>query len=312
MFYFVTTLRHPDNILSVSATLRLVSLTIESILNQTTQYPFKLLIVCNVDFDIERELGLLHDTLDERIEFLKVDFEAPSTGRGSDQSIDSLWLDKGYKLAAALHYLRDADVKWIYPIDADDWVSTGIVEHVSTNLKSTVDLWYINRGMLLNFDDRTWLRKYGMCRYCGSTFIYDFKTLVDFIFVKEEFGSDRPDVGDPYTVGWLSKIVNQCLVAVLLGNHRAQLGYYSKAGKCVRAVKSESVGWVTNTGENHSGQHTGSIGVNLSSDTLEIYGIKSLYGADRHNGLFFRVLGYVATISSFLGWAITNKTEDKV
>jgi hypothetical protein len=293
----------------MAETYRLLSLTTESVLNQRTSTPFRLLIVSNAPLERERFLAEVPEEKANLVESLVVRFPPPSTGRGAEQPIEALWDDKGYKLVAALHHMRPAAPSWVYPIDSDDWIASTLVEAVTSSTKHA-DLWYVDRGLLVDMHRRTYVRKFGMCRYCGTSFIHRFEVLSSKIFTSPL--NDAAAGNYPYSKDQLREHCDQDLVRKLLGNHRHQLGHYKSQGHQVARVPGDAICWVTNTGENHSGSHGQDMGTALSAEVLSRYGISSIEPAQAGTGILNQLRGYTASVSSRLGWLKTDKNAERV
>jgi hypothetical protein len=295
MFFFVTTLRHPDNAKDYQAVIHLLSLTIESVSSQQTSVPYKFLIVCNKK---------PHISVDEnKVIFHIVDFPSPGLGRANQLSFDSFLIDKGTKIAAGLLFLKSHSPSKIFIIDADDWVHNKIVEHVAA--APNTDFWYANGGYLLNLGDKKSIRKYGLCRYCGSTFIYDYKKLMEMVNCDNELSENSSK--EEMIAG-----IKEFPLLNILGNHRCQLAYIRKFGWKIKPIPFKAVCWVVNTGENHSGKTGGHQGLPLKFSLLSQFGITSILASEEKNTISSCISEAAERLKSYLGWLVTNKTKTKV
>ncbi|WP_158971654.1 hypothetical protein [Paraglaciecola sp. L3A3] len=295
MFYFITTLRHPSNAKNYQSVLNLLKNTIESVCSQKTQHSYKFLIVCNEIPDIKVDTS--------KVEFLAVDFEPPGEGAGSKLSFESVLKDKGTKLAAGLAWIHQYNPSKVFIIDADDWVSRDVVEFVNSNPE--VDYWHVDTGYLVNLAEKKSTRKHGLCRYCGSTYIYNYHKLLNLI---------------GYT-GTLNQILSQDQIIenidgfgllYLLGDHRRQLGFFHRLQEKIIPIPFKAICWILDTGENHSGKTGGSDGVPITAAMLNEFGIKSFDIPDRKATLMEKCKEFIAKTTSRIGWAKTDKTAEKV
>ncbi len=295
MFIFITSIRHPNNAKNYSVILDLLKLTISSVCAQNTNFAFKFLIVCNERPNINVDESI--------VEFLEVDFPQPGDGKSIELAFESVLKDKGSKLAAGLAWINQYSPSKVFIIDADDWVNNNIVEYVSIN--NDTHFWHVDTGYLINLASKKSTQKHGLCRYCGSTYIYDYKQLLDIIEYK----------------GTLDKVVTQSEVIdnindfgmnYILGDHRRQLGHFNKINKKIVPLPFKAICWVLDTGENHSGKTGGDEGVPMTQSLLQQFGVSKLTIPRRPSTINEVYKASVAKLISYMGWLITDKTADKV
>jgi hypothetical protein len=295
MFYFITTLRHPKNAKNYQSVIDLLKLTIESVCNQKTQHPYKLLVVCNEIPDIEVDTN--------RVEYHAVDFPPPGEGKASELLLRDMHFDKGVKIAAGLLYMQQHNPSKVFIIDADDWVNQNIVE--TTASQPDVDFWYADRGYLVNFRDKKYIRKHGLCRYCGTTFIYDYQKLISAL----GFNTDIPFTASREEIA--NNIEDFPLVSIL-GNHRFQFSYMNKFGYSFKVLPYNAICWILNTGENHSGKTGGDEGLPLDQKTLSKFGMLTYTPSTQKASIMNRISEVIEKSKSHLGWIFTDKKADKV
>ncbi|KXI28503.1 hypothetical protein [Paraglaciecola hydrolytica] len=295
MFFFITSIRHPNNAKNYRVILDLLQLTISSVCSQKTQFKFKFLIVCNEMPNIKVDESI--------VEFLVVDFPQPGDGKSIELAFESVLKDKGSKLAAGLAWINQYNPSKVFIIDADDWVNSNIVEYVSVN--SDTSFWYVDTGYLINLAAKKSTQKHGLCRYCGSTYIYDYKKLLDIIEYKGKLGEVLSQIE-------IIENINDFGMNYILGDHRRQLGYFNKLNKKIAPLPFKAICWVLDTGENHSGKTGGTQGVPVTSTMLKQFGINSLETLKRRAKLSERLKEIFAKTISYIGWAKTDKTADKV
>lgn len=295
MFYFLTTIRHPDNATDYARTLSMLALTFESISNQRATTPYRFLIVCN--------RGHRPDIVSDNVDFLEVDFPPAGNARGDHQALKDTYLDKGCKTAAGLQYLSRHHPDRVFMIDADDWVHRDLVETIAQTPDGT--FWYVDRGFFVNYSARTAIHKHGLCRYCGSTFAYPFSQLMDMAQMPRALiDTSRHEA--------FTRTLDDHTLMFLLGNHRHQFAWMHRNGHKPHAIPLDAVSWVTGTGENVSGTQAGRWGHPLSGELLRDFGIHSI--SPNSQAPSWRTLARTtsATIASRLGWLATDKTACKV
>lgn len=295
MFYFLTTIRHPDNATDYARTLSMLALTLESISHQQTRWPYRLLVVCN--------RGYKPELVSELVDYLEVDLPPAGDARGQRQALKNTYLDKGCKTAAGLQYLRQHNPDRVFMIDADDWVHRDLVETLMT--APSDQFWYVNRGFFVNYAARTAIHKHGLCRYCGSTFAYPFAQLMDMA----QLPSVRIETSRHET---FMHMLDDHTLKLLLGNHRHQFSWMHRHGHTPAAIPLDAVSWVTATGENVSGTQAETWGRPLSSRLLQQFGIDSVLPNDGPRSLRAMARATSATVGSRFGWLATDKTTCKV
>ena len=295
MFYFITTLRHPKNAKNYQSVIDLLKLTIESVCNQKTDHPYKLLVVCNEIPNIEVDT--------DKVEFHVVDFPPPGEGKASELLLRDMHFDKGVKIASGLLYMKQHNPSKVFIIDADDWVNENIVE--TTAKEPSVDFWFADTGYLVNFRDKKYIRKHGLCRYCGTAFIYDYDKLVKAL----KFNTNLPHTASREKIA--ENIEDFPLVSIL-GNHRFQFSYMNKLGYSFKALPYNAICWILNTGENHSGKTGGDEGLPLNQKILSEFGMVTYTPSTQKATLSNSVSEFIEKTKSQFGWIFTDKKADKV
>lgn len=295
MFFFITTLRHPKNAKNYDSVISLLQLTIESVCNQDTDFPYKLLVVCNQVPSIDVD----HD----KVEFLAVDYPPPGEGKADKLSLRDMHFDKGIKLAAGMLYMKQFNPSSVFIIDADDWVNKDIVNHVMS-LPNT-PFWFADTGYLVNYADKKVIRKHGLCRYCGTAFIYDYKKLMSMLNFKSGVKYNAPRES-------LIEAIDDYPLVSILGNHRFQFSYLQRFNFKIKALPFKSICWILNTGENHSGKTGGYEGLPLTQQVLSEFGIQSVSPSNAKLSVNSLFKEWIAKMKSHWGWITTNKKAEKV
>lgn len=296
MFAFLTSIRHPNTAKNYERVLDLLNLTIGSVLGQNSNNPFVFVIVCN-----ERPKNIV---VDSRVIFFEVDFPPASNGEGSNVDFESLKIDKGSKIAAGLLFLRKFDPKYVYVIDADDWVNVRAIDYL---INKNFDLCFANTGYLVDLNHKRYLKKYGVCRYCGSTHIYRYQTLLKIsglsgLHINENLGLD-----------YFKENIDKFILKQILGNHRHQISFFKNKGLSVKSASIPLVAWVVNNGENHSSSYSrynNKIGLSISEGFERNFSVQ--LGKADSNGFLDIAKSLISSLKSWIGWLMANKNEDKI
>lgn len=297
MFAFVCPIRHPETSNNYQEVVNQLRLTIESVCAQKTNEKFVFVVVCNRIPQIN-----LPEAYRDNVVFVAVDFPPPEKRKGTAVSLDGVKYDKGTKTAAGLLYLKKYQPDYVFVIDGDDWINVNTIETVKN---SEVDLWYANSGFIVNYQNKTHIKKYGVCRYCGSTFIYKYDTLMELSGLNQLTETE-------YTQQALASLLDTHILKNILGNHRHQLPFYKQQGYTTKPLPIPAVSWILNTGENHTGKDGGQYGIPISNQFAENFGVKSI-SLPRRRARFSNLLrAKYDSIQSWIGWRFTDKNADKI
>lgn len=297
MFAFVCPIRHPSTSNNYQEVINQLLLTIESICSQNTAEEFKFIVVCNEIPNVN-----LTKKQEEKVIFLPVNFLPPEDKKGTAVSLEGVKFDKGTKIATGLLFLQQYQPDYIYLIDGDDWINSNIIEAVKGK---NIDLWYANSGYIVNYQNQTYIKKYGVCRYCGSTFIYKYKTLMQLS------GLDKLPEQD-YSQQDFVELLDDHILRNILGNHRHQIPFYQQQGYKTKELPIPAVSWILNTGENHTGKNGGVYGMPLSPKFLAKFGVTNLTLSPLNVPLNKKLLTMIDSIKSWFGWRFTDKNADKI
>jgi len=303
MFAFVCPIRHPDTSNDYNEVIKLLELTIASVCAQTITEDFVFIVVCN-------ETPTLNIAAEHiaKVIFVPVDFSPPDNNKGTSVTLDAVKFDKGTKIARGLMHLQSHMPDYVYVIDGDDWININVLEIIKTYAESkrrNIDLWYSNTGYIVNFKNQTYIKKYGVCRYCGSTFIYKYKTLMDVTGLSniQNTQASQAEITDQ---------IDEHILKNILGNHRHQLPFYKAHNLQVKEIPIPAVCWILNTGENHTGKNGGVFGLPLTSSFLASFGLTNIPLTPQKNMIKSLLLTQIDSFKSWVGWRLTNKNADKV
>ena len=167
--------------------------------------------------------------------------------------------------------------------------------------------WHVSKGSLVNLSSKQFTTKHGLCRYCGSSYIYDYESLMAIL-----------KYTGPYNVKLSQKEIidsfEEFPLFYILGDHRHHFSYFRKNGKTLKQLPINAISWILDTGENHSGKTGGDQGLPITQEFLATFGIqsKALVSTEKYAPIkqFFKAK--VAQLSSYIGWKLTDKTKFKV
>ncbi|GMR06227.1 MAG: glycosyltransferase family A protein [Gammaproteobacteria bacterium] len=230
MFLFITSLRHPTNCHSYERVGHLLENTLRSVCNQSSDC-FKVLVVCNQIPDIN---------VNQCVEFLEVDFPAPSSLNQPQTGMAAIRIDRGSKYMAGLIYARRYQPAFVMFFDADDYISNRIVEHVDSQPDRCG--WYIDRGYRYQFGDTQLSHLSDFHHHCGTGIIYPYSTL------------DIPaKLTEKPTILSIQAHTEEKYLKNILGSHRAAVGFHQSRGYIFKPLPFTGAIWVLGNGENHSG-----------------------------------------------------------
>jgi hypothetical protein len=296
MFVFVCPIRHPASSHNYNDVLFYLRKTVESLSNQKTSRPYKIIVVCN---QAPNEPELYPNT-----SFVEVDFAPPDANKGSGVPFDLVKEDKGCKVSVGLLYAKQFAPDYVFVIDGDDWFNVATVDYIYQSEPN--DLYYANSGFVVNLANNTYLKKYGICRYCGSAYIYKYSALMELSGLSGMEYHDNLQKADFFAV------VDEFFLKHIIGNHRHQIYAFSNNNYAVTELKIPVVAWILNTGENHSAQNPGNDGLQLSKEFLGTFGISSIEPSIKTNAPITWVKAKIKSLQSYLGWIKTDKSKEKV
>jgi len=298
---FLTSLRHPNSSNDYSQVLALFEKTARSVCAQNNPN-FRFVVVCNEVPDISYE--------DDRIYYHKVDFPAAAFQPGdipADQlpyGATSDWVkrDKGSKLLSGLLYAKRLDSKYIYIVDADDWVNTNIVDFLLDSTES--DVLCANTGYLVNNVTRRMKKRYGIIRYCGSTFAY--KT--SYLLSLTEF---KNDINENSLQNELIQGTSKYYVYEVCGDHSNTYEHSKQHGATLQDFPFPAVSWVVETGENVSHSSGGALGIPINEERISAFGLpESMLNLEKATFLV-RLYEFMSGARSAFTWWLTKVSGKK-
>src|SRR5215467_2637692 len=208
MLVFIIAVKHPERSNSYERVTEILRKTLLSVEAQSNS-GFATIIVCN-----KRPMWARDAT--NRL-FIEVDFPPAAAPANIDELHSWSYIDKGAKNAVGLVHAKDFNPTHVMFVDADDFVSRRLAEHVSLNARAPG--WYFDRGLLYSGQfkiaevrDRFW-------SYCGTSHILRF----DLLPVQLEF--NRPVSRD-----CVLKALDRFYVQRILGSHLDFIPYVSNMG----------------------------------------------------------------------------------
>jgi len=280
-FFFLTTLRDLKNVNDQGEAVEILNQTISSVLNQSLKN-IKILIVCNQVPDLA--------TKDERVLYHVVDTTLPINR-------EECLRDKGIKLVLGLKFIQRENPRYVFIIDSDDWVHRDLAKHVMA--ESYIDFWFVDRGYIVNKRQSLKTEVSGLCRYCGTSYVYDFNKLINLINIAE-LPIDIDEAG-------VVEKVDPFVYCNLLGNHKSQFSFFDSNGHKLQPIPFPSVCWVVNTGENQSKKKMSDSGFPFSSKFIRDFGVKEYEKNDFR--VFFCLRSLMESLVSRVSWVIRDSKK---
>lgn len=231
MFIFITSLKHPKNCNSYERVGELLENTLQSVCHQTSNN-FRVLVVCN------KVPGI---SINQNVEFLEVDFPAPSNLTHPQTGMEAIRIDRGCKYMAALVYARRYKPSSVMFFDADDYISKKIVEHVNNQPVSCG--WYVENGYQYQSGDTHLSSLSKFHKHCGTSLIYPY----DMLDISDKLAGES-------SMSSIQSHTDEKYLTNIIGSHRAAVIYHQAKGFTFNAMPFSAAIWMLGNGENHSGK----------------------------------------------------------
>lgn len=219
MFYFAIPLRSKKSSKNWMQVEKLFNDTIRSIYNQTNKN-FKIIVACH---DVPR----MSVDIDERLEFITVDFPTPST-------TNEQMTDKGYKKIYAMKRIKELGAGYVMFLDADDLVSNRLVDFTYSNNDKLG--WLIDKGYKYDQASNKIKKTSNFHKLCGSSSILKYTP------------EDLPD--EVKFPGYGEKTIKKHIFQY---PHAEVVDVYQNSKNCrINSLPFEGAIYITNNGENHS------------------------------------------------------------
>jgi hypothetical protein len=284
MVVFLTSIRHPYNSNNFDKVIDLFTTTLHSICSQTDP-DFKFIVVCNQIPSVNYE--------DPRIIYHVVDFPPPSPERKSATGLNVVKYDKGTKLMSGFLLSRRYNPDYIFIVDSDDWVNIKVVEYLHSQKKYPV--WSIDSGYFANYNTKQIKRKYGMTRYCGSTFLY----LPSFIL---KLAKLKYDVDEKSSQSELIAATSETFIYEIMGDHTIGYRYFTGIGVPPKPIPFRAISWNIGTGENHSGTKGGEQGLPIGERFCTDFGLPNTFISADKTFLTMQLREMIGSIRSKVSW----------
>jgi len=231
MIVFITSIRHPDNCTSYNKVILLLERTLMSVCNQSdTNY--KVIVVCN------RLPTIKYDK--QYIEFVKVEFPAPSQINNARTENSAVLKDKGSKYIIGLIAAKKHNPDYIMFFDADDMIHRDLAKVANSNKNKNG--WFIEKGYVYEDGGMLVSKVDNFHLSCGTSHIIAYKLLP--VPGELSLTSSVEDILDEVDEYYLFRV---------LGGHREITAYYKKINYPLMCFPFRAAIWLANTGENHSG-----------------------------------------------------------
>jgi len=282
MLVFVIPFRHPLNTNKLQRAEYFLYLTLSSLLSQTST-KFKIIVVCNEVPNV--------DIKSNKIDFHIVDFPPPCSERRANISWHKAIEDKGAKLIAGFLMSLKYNPDYVFFVDSDDWININLVKFL---LSKSSPVWYVDAGYFVDFPARRFKKKYGLLRYCGSTWIYDPNLLLEILNTKVLHENSSKE-----------EILKNCsgIAFEIFSGHQKQWFYFRDDLKIdPKKIPFPAVSWVIGTGENRSSTFGNNMGLPIDRSFCELFGIPAHLSSGDPLTFFSVCREYMGRICSKLTW----------
>lgn len=230
MLVFITSVRHPYNSNSYLRVSELLDETLASVCAQTSAN-FRVIVVCNQIPELRPR---------DRVEFVTVDFPAPSQLSKPTTGMQAIRLDRGTKYVIGLIYAQRYAPDYIMFFDADDYISNRIVAYVDHHPESLG--WYFEQGYIYRQNSNKVKLIKDFQKRCGTSHIFhqSLFSLPSELNVRSSLEAVMGSVDARYLFS-------------ILGSHRIAQLFYKNKGIDLKILPFPGAIWVLGNGENHSG-----------------------------------------------------------
>lgn len=160
MLVFISAIKHPHNSADYNRVEELLHQTVKNLCDQTVD-SFKLVIVCNQIPSWQKEFdGVVH--------FVKCHMSPITNVKSNRVGLDIGHLDKGIKLACAIHYAQKFDPKYVMVFDGDDFVSNEVAAYVDNHEGNG---WYVKYGFVFDHSTNGLKESQSFQNICGTSAI---------------------------------------------------------------------------------------------------------------------------------------------
>ncbi len=285
MLIFISAVPHPVLFKDPETTGKLFKIFINSVLSQKNRN-FKLVIVCN-------NVSGLDYAQHPDIHYHFVDFPLPGTQSYQNVCGSGLWpfiLDKATKLLSGLLYtVNKFNSNYIFPVDYDDWLHIDIVDYILSAKSYPIS--YVDRGYFVDFKNKTYKRRAGLVRYCGSTNIYE----TNFLLSEAKIRSNINENSDQYE---LIRAVPKYFLCRIIGDHKTYF-YFKQNRITPRPIPFPAACWVIGSGQNLSATYGKGTGLPIDESFTHNFGLpQEVINPSRitFKGLIRERLGYLRSI----------------
>ena len=160
MLVFISAIKHPHNSSDYNLVEELLHQTLKNLCDQTVD-SFKVVIVCN-------QIPSWQTEFEGVVYFVKCHMSPVTTINSNRVGLDVGHLDKGIKLACAIHYAQKFEPEYVMVFDGDDFVSNELAAYVD---KHEGNGWYIKYGFVFDQSNNTLVESKSFHNICGTSVI---------------------------------------------------------------------------------------------------------------------------------------------
>lgn len=160
MLVFISAIKHPHNSSDYNRVEELLYQTLKNLCGQTVDN-FKVVIVCN-------QIPSWQSEFDDVVHFVKCHMSPITNVNSNRVGLDVGHLDKGIKLACAIHYAQKFKPEYMMVFDGDDFVSSEVAAYVD---KHKCTGWYIKYGYVFDQSNNVLTQSESFQNICGTSAI---------------------------------------------------------------------------------------------------------------------------------------------
>jgi len=227
---FIIAVKHPARSRSYEVVTDLLRRTLASVEAQTDK-AFAVVVVCNKRPAWAVESG-------NRL-FVEVDFPPAALPSSVNEEHAWVYLDKGAKNAVGLLHAKRFGPTHVMFVDADDFVSRRLAEHVRLN--SSAPGWYFQRGLMYSGQFKIAEARENFSTYCGTSHI-----------LRRDLLPVEMDLAAAFSLDGVLAALDRTYVRRILGDHQDFVSYAAKRGQALAPLPFTGAVWHTETGENSS------------------------------------------------------------
>lgn len=284
MNVFLTSIMHQDTAYDFALIEASFELTARSVCSQIDQNFLFVVVCCSIP-----NISFAH----ENIIYHVVDYPA------ADKLGDTISkrLDKATKLISGLVLIKQYSPKYVFFIDADDWISSNLNNFL--NSKAHCVGWYLSSGFIVDLNTKKYQFKHGLNRFSGSTFAIDYVMLIDKLNL-------APAITKATSKDTIIKLVSKKILLDVINSH-GYLKFLATFGLKCNKIPFPALAWVRNTGNNILSDGSIENGLTITRALLQKFGVeKQIKVTETNDNFRVRLFNCLLSFISYVGSQISS------